>query len=132
MEYIESSSQDNISASRISDMDQGDAQTGQSIARVSQLPNEIMLQILGHIMTLPNGVHGDRWDTLKAVRMDKFSISQNITQMAREAFYKSNTIIVKPKEYRLKDSVKVPGQPKSRTGNDSAYMIRYPTVEQSQ
>lgn len=85
------------------------------------LPTEIMLQILGDALGLPNGVHSDRWSTIKRARVDKFSlVNKEVSALVPEAFYKSNKIMIK-----AKDMSQVPGTYLHRT------RITHPDVEQS-
>lgn len=60
------------------------------------LPTEIMLQILGEALKLPNGTHSFRWFAIKQARVDKFSlVNKDMSALVPEAFYKSNKVVIK-------------------------------------
>ncbi|KAH7402216.1 hypothetical protein DE146DRAFT_652744 [Phaeosphaeria sp. MPI-PUGE-AT-0046c] len=61
------------------------------------LPAEIMLQILSDALKLPNGIHSDRWSTIKQARVDKFSLlNKEMSTLIPEAFFTSNKVVLKP------------------------------------
>jgi hypothetical protein len=92
-----------------------------SEAKPILLPTEIMLQILGYALDLPNGIHSDRWDFIKKVRVDKLSaINQQYPDVVSEALYKQNKVIIKCLH------------PKKFHGTNRNAIITYPTVQQSQ
>jgi hypothetical protein len=52
-----------------------------------QLPTEIWLQIIGEFLTLPDGIHSDRWPSIKKARVDKMSIiNREFSSITPEAF----------------------------------------------
>ena len=84
------------------------------------LPDEVMLDVLGYALTLPNGIQGDRWESIQKSRMNKFSLlSKSIGKLVPEAIYKANKVVVK--------AIRPTTQSELRTG----VLISYPTIEQS-
>jgi hypothetical protein len=85
-----------------------------------RLPAEIMLEILGYALALPNGIHSERFETIKKIRVDRMSaINKSYPNVVSEALYKHNKVIIKPRHPK-KMSELAPGP-----------AITYPTVQQS-
>jgi hypothetical protein len=64
------------------------------------LPDEIMMQILGDALALPNGVHSGQHQNILHNRVNKFAVlgSEQITRIVPEAFYKYTKVVVKPQQ----------------------------------
>jgi hypothetical protein len=89
---------------------------GQTNVTSRHLPDEIMVQILREVLSLPNGIQGERHQAIMKNRVNKFAIvSRQTRQIVPEAVYKHNKVVIQPR----------PGS------SDDQFTIAYPAAPQN-
>jgi hypothetical protein len=61
------------------------------------LPAELRIEVLKHYLNLTNGVHSDRFPTIKKTHVDLLVSLPSIAEVVPEALYSNNKLTVVPK-----------------------------------
>lgn len=69
--------------------------TSKTSTTLPYLPNEILLNIFGHFLPLPNGIHSDRWPTIYGMRVKPYLIGR-LVPVIEETIYKRNRVYIAP------------------------------------
>ena len=86
-----------------------------------------MIKILTNVLTLPNGIHAERWSMIKRAIIDPLLVSNSeISRWVYEVLYKSNKVVIKPASRPRSALVALSGNEEQ-----NQIVIRYPKSEQN-
>jgi hypothetical protein len=61
----------------------------------ARIPAELRMQILSEYLKLPNGIHSDRFPSIKKVRVDKLLSIPSLAEIVPETLYRNKKLIIK-------------------------------------